>query len=226
MNFSKILLHHLLLLRLQILSSLLIAHLFLLESRNHGLPLPPLLHYSWIPEQPQQQPQVRHKSLPLGQDDADTIFGDDQDAFEGFHFSPFNVQPESDEDDAPMTTKQLMELNSKLDSLIESSKTPSSDEYSQASVKSFFETLTKEQASDLALTNKVVADSAQTCKETTEKVAILISNAQAFLGNFQTSFQSNIAKVNQVISNHGTSLHTEKDAPALTHYTGFICYFF
>ncbi|KAL7587596.1 hypothetical protein Lser_V15G40912 [Lactuca serriola] len=86
--------------------------------------------------------------------DPDTIFGDGRDIFEDFTYNPFRVQQESDEDDAPMTTEQFKAINTKLDSLLESTKAYSSNEYSPASIKAFLETLTKEHASNLALTNK------------------------------------------------------------------------
>ena len=79
------------------------------------------------------------------------------------------------------------------------------------------ETLTKEHASNFTLTNKAFADSSQTCKETTEKVAKLISDAQTFMGNFQTYFESNTAKANEVISSLGIYVHTKKDALDKVH---------
>lgn len=99
-----------------------------------------------------------------------------------------------------------------LDSLLESTKAWSSNEYSQASVKAFLETLTKEHASNLSITNKHIADSTQTCKEMAKKVAKLISDAQTFICNFHTSYESNTAKANPLISSLGTSLQTKKDA--------------
>lgn len=106
---------------------------------------------------------------PLCQDDPDTIFGDDRDAFEDFHYSPFNIRPESDEDDAPMTIKKFKVLNSKLDYLLESTKALPNNEYPQASVKYFLETLMMEHDANLNPTNKTIADLEQTCKETTKK---------------------------------------------------------
>lgn len=61
---------------------------------------------------------------PLLQDDPDTVFGDDRDAFEAFHFTHFNVQQGSDEDDAPMTAKQFKtEKVAKLLSVADSAQT-------------------------------------------------------------------------------------------------------
>ena len=70
----------------------------------------------------------------------------------------------------------------------------------------------KKYAANLEKANKVVADSSTVCKDTTEKVEKLISDAQTFMGTFQTSFEVNMAKKNQVISSLGTTLHIEKDA--------------
>lgn len=79
---------------------------------------------------------------PLRQDDLDTIFGEDEEDFGGFTYSPFNILTES-YDDAPDTKGQLKAINKKLDSLIQSSKTSTNDEYSQTAIQSFLETLTK-----------------------------------------------------------------------------------
>lgn len=65
---------------------------------------------------------------PLRTTDPDTVFGDSFDDFQDFHYSPFVVQQESDEDDAPMTKRNFKALNIKLDSLLESTKASSSSE--------------------------------------------------------------------------------------------------
>ncbi|CAI9261280.1 unnamed protein product [Lactuca saligna] len=66
---------------------------------------------------------------PLRQDDPDMIFSEDEEDFRGFTYSPFNIQTEND-DDAPVTKGQLKAINEKVDSLIQSSKTQTNDEYS------------------------------------------------------------------------------------------------
>lgn len=64
---------------------------------------------------------------PPGQDDMDTVFGDDQDEFENFHYSPFHVQQSCD-GDAPMSHHQFKLLRENLNTLYESSKPSSSSE--------------------------------------------------------------------------------------------------
>lgn len=103
-----------------------------------------------------------------------TIFGDDWDDFQYFHFSPFNVKQSSDDKYAPMTKRQLKPLNEKLDTLIESSKASLSSEYSHNSYKSLFETLTKEHVVNLAASTKFIENSEKTVCETTKKVDKLL----------------------------------------------------
>lgn len=47
---------------------------------------------------------------PLRQDDPDTVFSDDHDEFQDFHYSPFNVHEDND-DDAPITKGKFKALN-------------------------------------------------------------------------------------------------------------------
>lgn len=58
---------------------------------------------------------------PLDEDDANILFGNDQENFTDFVFSPFTINVNSDDDDAPMSEGQFKTLNEKLDSLLESS---------------------------------------------------------------------------------------------------------
>lgn len=101
---------------------------------------------------------VGHSTPPitlLHQDDPDTIYGGNDEDFGGFTYSPFNIRTESD-NEAHVTKGQLKAANEKLDSLLQSSKTSTNIDYSNATIKSFLETLTKEHSSNLQKTNKVV----------------------------------------------------------------------
>lgn len=85
-----------------------------------------------------------HDSHPISllrQDDPDTIFGDDKDESVDFHYSPFHVQAESD-DDAPVSKGKLKAITEKMDSLLESCKASPNNVYSQAMIKACIETLT------------------------------------------------------------------------------------
>ncbi|CAI9263190.1 unnamed protein product [Lactuca saligna] len=113
---------------------------------------------------------------PLCQNDPDTIFGEHEEDFGCFAYISFNIRTESD-DDTLVTKTKLKDINEKLDSLIKASKTLTSDEYSQAKIKSFLETLTKEHPTNLDMTNIVVDASTSVCKEMMEKVDKLITNA-------------------------------------------------
>lgn len=82
--------------------------------------------------------------------------------FDTFHYSPFSIQEESD-DDAPITQKDLKALNVKLDSILASSTTSSSQAYSEAAVKGMLNTLVKEHVANLPKYNKAVEDSTRSC---------------------------------------------------------------
>ncbi|CAI9303030.1 unnamed protein product [Lactuca saligna] len=121
------------------------------------------------------------------------IYGDGEDEFAGFNFCRFTIRIEND-DESPDTRGQLKIIQEKLDSLHQASKPSSTDEYSQATVKSLLETLTKEHSTNLEKMNKVVDNSATVCNKTTKKVNKLISDATTFMNNFQTSFELNTTK--------------------------------
>ncbi|CAI9260277.1 unnamed protein product [Lactuca saligna] len=91
------------------------------------------------------------------------------------------------DDEAPVTREQLKAVNEKLDSFLQSSKASSTGYYSQATIKSFLETLTKEHSANLEKMNKAV---------------------DLFV---YSSFESNTAKTNEVISSLGSTLKTEKE---------------
>lgn len=111
-----------------------------------------------------------------------------------------------------MTTGQFNALNTKMDSILESTKASYSNDYSQASVKAFFKTLTKEPTSNLALTDNAVADSKNTSKETTKKVDKLFSDIKSFMEEFLSSSERNTTSVDTTINSLVSSLQTEKDA--------------
>ena len=89
-------------------------------------------------------------------------------------------------------------------------KTSSINDYSQDTVKSILETLTKEHSTNLERMNKAVDDSTSVYNKTNKKVDKLISDAQVFMEQFQSAFESNTAKANEVISSLGSTLKTEK----------------
>ncbi|CAI9297392.1 unnamed protein product [Lactuca saligna] len=128
--------------------------------------------------------------------------------FTGFTYSPFNIRTESD-DEAPVMRGQLKAIHEKLDSLLHASKPSPTDDYSQATINFLRETLTKHSA-NLERMKKAVNAFATVCNSTTKKVDKLISEATAFMEKFQTSFESNTAKANKVISSLGSSIKIEK----------------
>lgn len=122
-------------------------------------------------------------------------FGGEEKEFEVFHFSPFSAQADN-EYDAPITQGQLKAIKKKLDSLLESTKASSSDSYSQEAIKALIKTTLKEHAANLEKANKVVENSAVTCKEATKKVDKLNSDARSFMRTFQGSNETNTTKAN------------------------------
>ncbi|CAI9281359.1 unnamed protein product [Lactuca saligna] len=83
---------------------------------------------------------------PCRTDNPYMIYGDGEDDLQGCTFSPVTIRSEVD-DDTPVTKGQLQAIHDKLDSLLQASKP--SDDYSQASVKTILETLTKEHSSNI-----------------------------------------------------------------------------
>ncbi|CAI9270985.1 unnamed protein product [Lactuca saligna] len=68
----------------------------------------------------------------------------------------------------------------------------------------------KEHSTNIDKMNKAVDDSASICNNTAEKVDKLITNSMSFMEKIQSSFESNTAKANKVISSLGSTLKTEK----------------
>ena len=83
------------------------------------------------------------------------IYGVDDDDFAWITYSTFNIKAKSDEE-APVTRGKLKVIHENLDLLLQSSKASSSEDYSQATVKSFLETLKKENSAKLEKANKAV----------------------------------------------------------------------
>ncbi|CAI9295717.1 unnamed protein product [Lactuca saligna] len=146
---------------------------------------------------------------PMHRDDPDMIYGDDEDDLAGFTFSLFIIQTASD-DVAYVTKGKLKAIHEKLDSLLQASKPSSSHDYSQASIMSIIETLTKEYSSNLEKMNKAVDASTLVYNKTTEKVNKLISDAICFMNNFSSSFETNTTRANEVLANLGSSLQAKR----------------
>ena len=149
---------------------------------------------------------------PLHNDDPDTIFGDDHDDFQDFHYSSFNVQPSSDDKDEPMTKEQFKTLNEKLDTLLESSKTSTNTEYTYECVKAIIATFTKKHAKSLDASTKVVENSEKTIHEATEKVEKLVNEVTKFMVDFRWSLDKNTEATNKIITSLGSNLQTDKVA--------------
>ncbi|CAI9285238.1 unnamed protein product [Lactuca saligna] len=144
------------------------------------------------------------------------IYCGDDDDFAGFTYNSFIIKTESD-DEALVTRGKLKAIHENLDLLLQSSKASSGEDYSQETGKSFLETLTKEQSANLEKMNKVVDDFASVCNNMNEKVDKIITDAQSFTEKFQSSFESNTVKANE-ITKHQEDLATESkimDALAL-----------
>lgn len=99
---------------------------------------------------------------PLRDDDPDILFGDDPENFTDLVFSTFTVHANSDDDDAPMKKGMFKQLKAKLDTLLESSKGSSNQEYMLKSYQATIEMLTKENAKVLAESTKAMETSEKT----------------------------------------------------------------
>lgn len=83
-----------------------------------------------------------------------------------------------------MTKGQFKTLNERLYTLLESSKTSSTSEYSIESVKALIETLTKEHAKSLDASAKAVENSEKTIREITKKVEKPFADVTYFMEDF------------------------------------------
>ncbi|CAI9293819.1 unnamed protein product [Lactuca saligna] len=78
---------------------------------------------------------------PFHTDDPNMIYGDTKDDLQGFTFTRFDIRTGSDE--ALITKGRLKTIHEKLDSLLQSAKPSSFNDYSQSPIESMLETLTK-----------------------------------------------------------------------------------
>lgn len=121
---------------------------------------------------------------PLREDDSDIVFGDDQEAFQDFTFSPFTLHWNNDDDDAPMTQGKFKQPSAKLDSILESSVTSSNYEFMLKSHRSTVLRHTKENAKVLAESTKAIQASEQTIADATVKVEKLYAEVTQFMLGF------------------------------------------
>ncbi|CAI9297798.1 unnamed protein product [Lactuca saligna] len=84
-----------------------------------------------------------------------------------------------------------------FDQLLLASNTSSSEAYSKAAIEFLFERIMKEHAAKVEKMNNAVADSAEVCKITTDKVDKLYYETTTFMENFRTTFDSNTMKANE-----------------------------
>ncbi|CAI9284419.1 unnamed protein product [Lactuca saligna] len=156
---------------------------------------------------------LTHVSPPISSinhDDPDMVFCDDEDKdIEGFNYSPFQIRTEKD-DVEHITTGQLQSLHEKIDQLLQSTKASSTDDYAKAAVESLFERIMKQHNASVDTSNKVVANFAEVCMSTTEKVDKLIEKTTSFMENFQTTYNSNTTSANEALKILGSLFKTEK----------------
>lgn len=130
--------------------------------------------------------------------------------FDSFHYSPFSIQEDSD-DDTPLTQRHLKDLYAKLDSLLASSTTSSTEAYSKVAIKSMLDTLVKEHAMNFILENKAVESSILSIQQAIEKGDKLISDTKIFILEVNTAAKANVVKENEAISKLSTSLRIERE---------------
>ncbi|CAI9291295.1 unnamed protein product [Lactuca saligna] len=169
----------------------------------------------WIDDEPEEDPEEDPEEEPEEEDEQeeeeeddqeededeeeeeeDTVFGGDKDDFQDVTFNPFHVQEESN-DDAAATKGKFKSLIDKLDTLLESSKTSSSSQYSFDSVNALIKTFTKEHASTIQAFTKAVENCHRVVREMAEKVEKLLANATKFMEEFCSSSENNTATANK-----------------------------
>lgn len=114
------------------------------------------------------------------------MFGDDQETFTDFVFSPFTINLNSDDDDAPMTKWQFAKLNKKLDSILGSSNQSSSFkwDYMLTSDKAIVEMLTSVNAKVLEEATKAIYASEKKTYEMTTTFEKLHQEVKDFMTDF------------------------------------------
>ncbi|CAI9276643.1 unnamed protein product [Lactuca saligna] len=103
-----------------------------------------------------------------------------------FTYSLFQIRTES-EDESTITKWKLNSLHEKNDQLLLASKASSSEAYSNTTVESLFERITKELTTNIVKMNKVVYDYVEVYKTMTEKVNKRISDTTTSMETYQTT---------------------------------------
>ncbi|XP_023768812.1 uncharacterized protein LOC111917354 [Lactuca sativa] len=136
--------------------------------------------------------------------DSTPILGGDNFEYDSTYYSPYPL-PSEDDNDAPVTTQQLKDLNAKLDKLIASSAT-----YFNVVMKAFLDTSLQRYTESIDKSTKAVNASTSSCKKATIEVADLIRDSKIFLESFKGHADSNAAKVNTTVDSLSNSLQEEK----------------
>ncbi|KAL7586245.1 hypothetical protein Lser_V15G38227 [Lactuca serriola] len=155
-------------------------------------------------------PVISKSISPSPSSNSFPVLGGEELEFESYYYSPYRVQIE-DDDDAPLTKRNLRDLNEKLDKLLASSSSSSTSTYSDTVVRALIETTLKQHDESIQKAPKVVYASFLSCKKTSEDVATLISDAKLLLESLKKAAESNTNKVNTAIESLSNSLQAEKD---------------
>lgn len=124
--------------------------------------------------------QTEYPTSPSPSSESDTILGGEYLNFKSTYFSPYRVQSDDDED-APVTKRNLKDLHNKLDTLIASTSTSSSG-YFEVAVLGILETVFKRHETSIQNAKEVVDASTLSSQKAVDKVKPLIHNANIILG--------------------------------------------
>ncbi|CAI9278325.1 unnamed protein product [Lactuca saligna] len=108
------------------------------------------------------------------------------------------------------SVNELKYLHEKINQLLLESKASTSEAYSKTTVESILERVTKEHSTNVSSLSKVVSDSTDVCKPTTEKVDKISANTMEFMEDYKTTYNSNTVAANKAIQNVGLLFQTEK----------------
>nr|KAJ0193115.1 hypothetical protein LSAT_V11C800452990 [Lactuca sativa] len=157
---------------------------------------------------------------PTSSTETNTVLGGEDLEFDSIYFSLYRIQSD-DDDDAPVTKRQLKAVTEKLDQLLSSS---SAGAYSEVALRALFSSVVKEHDASLSAAAKAIDASTsqcqkaliaidaltKECKEATAKVNKLVSSAHIFVDSLQAGAQKNSQVVNASVDNIQRSLQTER----------------
>ena len=129
--------------------------------------------------------------------------------FDSIYYSPYRIQSDDDDDDAPVTKKHIKELHEKIDNLIASSSS-SRSHVTEVAIQKMVDDFTNKHEASITSATAAIDASSKACTAATEKVEKLFKDANIFLESLQGAAETNAEKVNSAITKLTTLFATEQ----------------